>query len=128
MTQHRSVRPRSAGGCIVVTGAASGIGAATARRLAQDGAEVVLADVVDEDGEQVARTIRAAGGRAHYQHADVADEAAWECLVRTAREQFGPVAGLVSNAYAVRVAAADVIDRAEWERQISVSLTGALLS
>lgn len=88
---------------------------------------MVLADVLDEAGEQVAQAIRSAGGRACYQHADVADETDWERLVQTAHKQFGAVAGLVSNAYTVRTGAADAIDRTEWERQISVSLTGAFL-
>ncbi|EFL20621.1 2,5-dichloro-2,5-cyclohexadiene-1,4-diol dehydrogenase LinC [Streptomyces himastatinicus ATCC 53653] len=112
---------------MIVTGAAGGIGAATARRLAADGAGVLIADVLREEGEDVARDIRADGGRAVFQHCDVADEASWDAAVRTATERYGPVSGLVSNATAVRIGPADAIGLDEWNRQLSIGLTAAFL-
>src|ERR1700754_4552580 len=81
----------------VVTGAASGIGAATASRLAAEGAAVVLADVRPAD--DVAKRIEDAGGRARAVVADVSSEADWASVAVTARDEFGPVGVLVSNAY-----------------------------
>ncbi|MFE7077746.1 SDR family NAD(P)-dependent oxidoreductase [Streptomyces sp. NPDC057620] len=127
MNPHHPTRDRFTGRCVVVTGAASGIGAATAHRLAAEGASVVLVDVLDEAGEETAEAIRAVGGTAVYRRGDVSDESAWADVILTARKEFGPVSGLVSSAYTVRTGAADAIDRAEWDRQLSVSLTGTFL-
>src|SRR5579875_2866213 len=80
---------RFAGRTAVVTGAAAGIGAATARRLAAEGAGVVIADVA-ESGEAVAAEINAAGGRAAFVRADVASEADWTAVLEAAHA-FGPV-------------------------------------
>ena len=116
---------RSAGQTAVVTGAATGIGAACARRLAADGAAVVLTDIQPADA--VAKQIEADGGRALALIADVADEDAWAEVVRVAADRYGPIGVLVSNAYAVEIAPADATSRASWDRQLAVSLTGAFL-
>ncbi|MEV0035959.1 SDR family NAD(P)-dependent oxidoreductase [Streptomyces sp. NPDC050804] len=110
----------------VVTGAASGIGAATAQRLAAEGAAVILADIAKERGEAVAADIRAAGGRAAFVPADVSDEGDWDRIVAAAHT-YGPVGVLVSNAYTVRVAPAHEMSLDAWERQLAVNLTGGFL-
>ncbi|MET9482903.1 glucose 1-dehydrogenase [Streptomyces sp. NPDC006638] len=110
----------------VVTGAASGIGAATAERLAAEGAAVVLADVATERGEAAAAGIRTAGGRAVFVTADVSDPGGWDRIVAAAHT-FGPVGVLVSNAYTVDVAPAHTMTLASWERQLAVNLTGGFL-
>ena len=117
--------PRLAGRTAVVTGAAAGIGAATARRLAADGAAVVLADIAAA-GEDVSALINAAGGRAAFVRADVADEQDWTAI-RRAAHAFGPVHLLVSNAFTQHFAPAHETSRASWDRQLAVNLTGAFL-
>jgi NAD(P)-dependent dehydrogenase (short-subunit alcohol dehydrogenase family) len=116
---------RMAGRTAVVTGAASGIGAACACRLAAEGAAVVLTDIRPAD--DVAKRIEADGGRAHALVADVADEDDWTRVARAAREFYGPVGVLVSNAYATEIASADATSRTSWDRQLAVNLTGAFL-
>lgn len=110
----------------VVTGAASGIGAATAERLAREGAAVVLADVSIDGGERVAAGIREDGGRARFVRADAAETADWDHVVAAAHE-FGPVGVLVSNAYTVEVLPAHETTLDSWNRQLAVNLTGAFL-
>jgi glucose 1-dehydrogenase len=116
---------RFAGSVAVVTGAASGIGAATAERLAREGAAVVIADVSPR-GAEVRDLIVKNGGRASFVRADAADEADWERVVAAAHE-FGPVNVLVSNAFTIDVAPAHETPRASWDRQLAVNLTGAFL-
>jgi glucose 1-dehydrogenase len=116
---------RFAGGVAVVTGAASGIGAATAQRLAREGAAVVVADISPQ-GADIRKLIEDGGGRASFVRADAADEADWARVVAAAHE-FGPVDVLVSNAFTVDVAPAHETARASWDRQLAVNLTGAFL-
>ncbi|MEO5700797.1 MAG: SDR family NAD(P)-dependent oxidoreductase [Casimicrobiaceae bacterium] len=84
-----------AGHTFVVTGGASGLGAATARMLVAAGGAVVLADLRDDDGEALAREL---GAQAAFARTDVADEASAAAAVALAVERFGGLAGLVNCA------------------------------
>jgi 3alpha(or 20beta)-hydroxysteroid dehydrogenase len=86
---------RMDGKVAIITGAARGQGEAEARLFAAEGATVVLADVLDDDGAAVAQSI---GERASYAHLDVSDLAAWEALVQAVVETFGRLDVLVNNA------------------------------
>jgi NAD(P)-dependent dehydrogenase (short-subunit alcohol dehydrogenase family) len=82
----------------LVTGASSGIGKASAAAMAREGAAVVLSDIDERAGEAAARAIREAGGRAVFQPADVADEAAVAALIARAEREFGGLDIAYNNA------------------------------
>jgi len=86
------------GKCVIVTGAASGMGRATAGAFAAAGANVLLADIAQVQGEEAAREIREAGGSAIFQAADVSREADVQNLVTTAIEKFSRLDVMVNNA------------------------------
>lgn len=117
---------RFRGRTAVVTGSAAGIGAAVARRLAAEGAAVVVADVDGTRGAQVAEEIRGSGGDGVFVRADVASQEAWGRILEAAHA-YGPVGVLVGNAVQVEVAPAHLTSPESWDRQISVGLTAAFL-
>lgn len=82
----------------LVTGGASGIGAACSVTLARAGAKVVIADIDDERGTSVRNAVRAAGGEAIYLDHNVVDESSWMKVVEIIEGQFGRLDILVSNA------------------------------
>jgi NAD(P)-dependent dehydrogenase (short-subunit alcohol dehydrogenase family) len=111
----------------VVTGAAHGIGAATARRLAAEGATVIAVDIADEAGRAVAREITEAGGRAEYRSGDVASAEMWEALAEHVQARHGRLDVLHSNAYRVVVKPAHELSETEWDGQLAVNLKAAWL-
>ena len=105
------------GSCVVITGAASGIGAALARRCARDGARgVVVADVQDDPLAQVAHDIDGLAVRC-----DVSDEGQVRALIDAAEERYGPIDLFCSNAGIVVPGGEDSPDR-DWERSIGVNV------
>lgn len=123
---------RLAGKVAIVTGAASGIGAGTARVLAAAGAAVVVADIDVERAEEQAATIRAAGYRAAAIAADVSDEAAVERLVVETVATFGGLDVVHNNAAATALSRAEPqliadADPAQWDTTFRVNTTGAML-
>lgn len=112
----------------LITGAAKGQGAAAARLFAEEGARVVLADVLDAEGEAVAAGIRAGGGAALYRHCDVAREDDVRTCVAAAVERFGALHVLYNNAGIVRYGRPIVaLEAADWDRVLAVNLRGPFL-
>ncbi|HLK06037.1 MAG TPA: SDR family NAD(P)-dependent oxidoreductase, partial [Candidatus Acidoferrum sp.] len=89
---------RLSGKVVLVTGAAQGIGFECARMAAAEGASVVLGDIQKDRGEEAAAKIRAAGGNAIFQLADLTQESQCAALVDAAINKFGRLNGLVNNA------------------------------
>ena len=115
---------RLEGKTAIVTGAARGTGEATARLFAQEGARVVLADVLDDPGEAVAKQI---GEAALYLHLDVRSEDEWRRAVERTVEHFGSVDILVNNAAVLHMAAISETALADFERVVAVNQTGTFL-
>jgi NAD(P)-dependent dehydrogenase (short-subunit alcohol dehydrogenase family) len=82
----------------IVTGAGQGIGAGIARRFAEEGATVVVAEINEEKGAQVASELEQAGARARFVHTDVRDKASVQGMVAATRSEFGRIDVLVNNA------------------------------
>jgi NAD(P)-dependent dehydrogenase (short-subunit alcohol dehydrogenase family) len=111
----------------LVTGAGSGIGAATARLLADEGASVVLSDVNDVHGHEVTSAIVKNGGSAAYMDLDVAEEGAWLSVVADIVEKHGALHVLVNNAGFGDGGNVETVSLDEWNRVISVIQTGMWL-
>jgi NAD(P)-dependent dehydrogenase (short-subunit alcohol dehydrogenase family) len=117
---------RLAGQVVLVTGAASGIGAAIVRRCIEDGASVVCADI---DGDAAAALAGEFGAQAASCRCDVTDADSTRFAVELARGRFGRLDGLVHNAAAPSIDGTVVdLDPRLWQREIDVSLTGAFLA
>lgn len=110
----------------VVTGGASGIGAATAEAMARAGADIVLAWYAPDghDPEPVCAAIRAHGRRVLAAETDVRDAAAVDGLIDSASEEFGRVDIVVANAAIARLVPSANLSDASWEDLLDVDLTG----
>jgi NAD(P)-dependent dehydrogenase (short-subunit alcohol dehydrogenase family) len=106
----------------IITGAASGIGAATARLLAQHGAKLVLTDVDDGAGSALAEEV---GGI--YLHHDVTEEADWPAVIAAA-ERLGRLDILVANAGIGIIRNVVDMSLADWRRQMAINVDGVFLS
>jgi NAD(P)-dependent dehydrogenase (short-subunit alcohol dehydrogenase family) len=121
------VSARFADRVAIVTGAGSGIGREIARRLAAEGARVVVADRVGERAEEVTRELAAAGGQALASRTDVSVAEEVATMVAAARESFGAVDVLVNNAAIARGDDVLEIDEATWDEELAVDLRAAFL-
>ena len=119
---------RIEGRVAIVTGAASGIGAACAQTFARAGAKVIATDIDAAAGESVARKIVADGGEALFLGQDVTQEARWPQIIAAAETRFGRLDIMVANAGIGLVVPLEEMSLADWRRQQAVNLEGVFLS
>jgi 3alpha(or 20beta)-hydroxysteroid dehydrogenase len=108
----------------IITGAARGQGEAAARLFVEEGARVVLGDVLDEEGTQIAKEL---GDAATYVHHDVTSEADWANAIAVATDKFGALHVLHNNAGILLLASIEETTLADYERVIRVNQTGTFL-
>jgi NADP-dependent 3-hydroxy acid dehydrogenase YdfG len=111
---------------IIITGASSGIGKATANLLAQNGAKVILGARRIDRLETIVKDIHAEGGIAEYQILDVTHRSQLEAIVQFAQRKFGRVDVLINNAGIMPLSALDQLKVEEWDRMIDVNIKGVL--
>lgn len=114
------------GKVIAITGASSGIGEATARYLAKEGARVVLGARRTDRLETLVEAIRAEGGTALYRALDVTDRADMEAFGREAVREYGRLDVFVNNAGVMPLSPLDALKVEEWDRMIDVNIRGVL--
>ncbi|MGM0471124.1 MAG: SDR family NAD(P)-dependent oxidoreductase [Bacillota bacterium] len=112
----------------IVTGGASGIGAATVRDMVAEGAEVLIADLDDQQGEQLAQELDQKEQRVIYHHADVSQEEQVAEMIKRAEKEWGRLDIIFSNAGIGDQAVSDQLSLAQWQQVIDINLTGVFLS
>src|SRR5258707_1518457 len=109
---------------VIVTGAARGMGASHARGFVSEGAHVVIADVLDQEGRALSDEL---GGHAIFSRLDVTSDRDWAATVAAAEDAFGPVSILVHNAGIVRFGPIVDTEPSTWRQVLEVNVTGAFL-
>jgi len=112
------------GKVVVISGGARGIGAAHAEALVSEGARVVIGDILDDEGREVAEKL---GNAACFVHLDVADPDQWDAAVDATLNRFGRLDALVNNAGIVKIGPLRGSSLTDWQHVIDVNLTGAYL-
>jgi NAD(P)-dependent dehydrogenase (short-subunit alcohol dehydrogenase family) len=130
VSQHvdrEDVMRRLQGRVAVVTGGASGIGKATAHRLADEGATVMVTDVQDSEGELVVKHLRELGHDATFQHHDVSSEDDWRTVVECTLETYGRLDILFNNAGIGDLGTIEDVSLESYEHTIAVTQTSVFL-
>lgn len=115
---------RLQGKVAIITGGARGMGAATVRLFVAEGAKVLIADVLEAEGQALAQEL---GANAAYLRHDVTDEASWQAVVAKAKADFGGIDVLVNNAGVLLFKTIQTTEKAEFERVININLIGTFL-
>jgi NAD(P)-dependent dehydrogenase (short-subunit alcohol dehydrogenase family) len=115
---------RLAGKVALVSGAASGMGRSEAEIFAREGARVIVADVLEAEGKQVADRI---GAAARFVKLDVTSEAEWDAAVKAAVSAFGKLDVLVNNAGISGTYDPDMLSTAAWDRVMAINAKGVFL-
>ena len=118
---------RLEGKVAIITGAAHGMGAEEARLFAREGARVVVADILEEDGRKVVAEIEEAGGEAMFLRLDVTQEKEWEATVAATVSRFGKLDVLVNNAGIGRTPDPDLMSTDSWDKIMDINAKGTFL-
>lgn len=118
---------RFEGRVALITGGASGIGKATAERISAEGGTVVIADLQDEAGREVAAGLESKGGRAAFVHLDVTDEQQWADAVAETLSKYGRLDVLVNNAGIGDTEPLEVTSTDTWDKVVAVTQTSVFL-
>ena len=118
---------RLEGKVALISGAARGQGAMEARLFAQEGAAVVIADILQDEGKQVEAEINESGGRALFVNLDVTSADDWQAAVAKAVETFGKMDILVNNAAIYSSVPIEHASEEEWDSIIDINLKGVFL-
>jgi NAD(P)-dependent dehydrogenase (short-subunit alcohol dehydrogenase family) len=111
----------------LITGGASGMGASMARIFAREGAKVVVADMLEAEGREVAAEITRNNGSAIFQKLDVSSEAEWRAAIDATLAAYGKLDILVNDAGISGSAEEDLFDAAAWNKIMAVNSTGTFL-
>ena len=109
---------------VIVTGGARGMGASHARGFVVEGANVVIADILEQEGRTLAGEL---GEHAIFSRLDVTNDRDWAATVAAAEDAFGPVSVLINNAGIVRFGLLEETEPAVWHQVMDVNLTGLYL-
>src|SRR3989454_7001061 len=118
---------RLAGKVALVSGAASGMGQSEATIFAREGAKVIVADILEAEGKQVADKIVSGGGQARFVKLDVTNDSEWDAAVKAAVSAFGKLHVLVNNAGICGTYHADMMSSAAWNTVMGVNADGFFL-
>ena len=111
----------------LITGGASGMGASMARIFAREGAKVVVADMLADEGKKIVDEITRANGAAMFQRLDVSSEAEWQAAIAATLAAYGRLDILVNDAGISGSAVEDLFDSAAWDKIMSINATGTFL-
>jgi NAD(P)-dependent dehydrogenase (short-subunit alcohol dehydrogenase family) len=111
----------------LITGAAHGMGETEAKMFAKEGAKVVVADILEAEGQQVVAGIAEVGGEAIFVRLDVSKEAEWQKAVESTLARFGKLNILVNNAGISGSSSADLLDTAAWDQVMEINAKGVFL-
>ena len=111
----------------LVTGASKGMGESEARLFASQGANVVLCDVDQREGEKTAKSITESGGTAEFMQCDVTNESDWERVINATTNKFGSLDVLVNNAGLSSGSTEDHLSSEWWHKIMDVNATGVFL-
>jgi NAD(P)-dependent dehydrogenase (short-subunit alcohol dehydrogenase family) len=118
---------RLPGKVAIITGGAHGMGAEEVRLFAREGAKVVIADILEEEGKALEAEVAQAGGEAMFMRTDVTSEADWQRLVEATVARFGKLDILVNNAGLSSTSEPDPMSTEGWRRIMEVNATGVFL-